>query len=81
MFASTISGARRSSSHEVTPLTVPAVPTGMNAGVRTVPWGVSSSHARAAHSGSRARTAKGSTALPDPDPDLDPDSVKGDSMS
>jgi hypothetical protein len=35
----------------------------MNAGVRTVPWGVQSSPARAAHPGSRAWTVKGSNGV------------------
>ncbi len=38
----------------VIPLTVACVPTGMNAGVSIVPWGVSSKPVRAAEPGSRA---------------------------
>ncbi len=64
MLARMISGARRSSSHAATPLTVPAVPTGMKAGVRTTPCGVVSSPARAADSGSRFVIANGSMSQP-----------------
>ncbi len=41
------------------PLTVPAVPTGIKAGVRTTPWGVLNSAARAELSGSLPTTEKG----------------------
>ncbi len=62
MLASTISGANLSSSHPAIPLTVPAVPTGMNAGVCTVPCGVTNSATRAAESLSLWVTLKGSMA-------------------
>ena len=41
------------------PLTVPAVPTGIKAGVRTTPWGVLNSAARAEVSGSLPTMEKG----------------------
>ena len=47
MLARTISGRSRSSSQAATPLTVPPVPTGMNAGVFTTPCGVVSRPRRA----------------------------------